>query len=457
MSLVAGRHLRLSAWIAGAVLTAAALRGVAAAPGERDPVQLFPDPARVAADYPDDVERYIALHLLFQAFQEATAGKHVSGAHAKLSAYQRAAGEVQQVYERGGRSSAAFRQFDERSGRLFRDPAFRKTLLARYGLAGSSASASASGAGTAAPARPSAVLFPPAGDVPSDAAIKAAFLSSGVVWAAAVVGMIAFASLLTRASGCALASPGAARAIAAAGPALPESLRVVSVPGRTYEIAVESGQVERKETSSETRVSTTTTQGEVHVQGDYVSTTPARTHTSVTTVQKDVLWVRRLDAREAPWTLWGGGFQVREGHVVSRVLRPEPGGDVCPLLAYNHNTDQLQPLPGADDAHGVRFFLPWVAVTLLGSVPGAFGLGMMFHRLGGLPQSTLAIQLLSLWIMGLIASAIVAAFVALRAGRRTFRKRSESFAGHTVELRRFLAASTPELTARLAAGRRPSG
>jgi hypothetical protein len=142
-------------------------------------------------------------------------------------------------------------------------------------------------------------------------------------------------------------------------------------------------------------------------------------------------------------------------HILSRISRPLEDGTSDMLLAYNHTTDQLVQMAGVHNAHVVRLLKAWLAIAFLGSLPGAFGLGMMFHRLGGLGDTSLPIALLTLWIMGGFASAMIAALVVLRIGKRVMARRNARFATHYLpQFHAFLAQRTPELTRRFAAGSR---
>lgn len=415
------------------VLATVLLTVVASARPIAAQTSILPDPRKVIADFGDDAERFTALQVLSQAALKVRGRE----AYDRASAYHRAAGELDQKYAQQGKTSEAFRLYQARRDQLFRDAAFEQSVLSRYHLAGAG--------GTGAPAK-KPPFFPPSGASPSDDAIKSAFLEASVVWVAGLIAMIVVGRLIIGASGYGPSARGART-----DPALPEPLRVVSVPGRSYAVELESGEVVEKESTMETSGHTTTTGGQVHIQGGDLYQTPIQTHTTLSSTQKDVIWVRS-ETRESPWTLRGGQLMARKGHLLSRISRPLGDGTSDMLLAYNHTTNQLVQMPGVHNAHVVRLLKAWLAIAFLGSLPGAFGLGMMFHRLGGLDTSSLPIALLTLWIMGGFASALIAALVVLRVGKGVMARRNARFATHYLpQFDGFLAQKTPELAKRFAA------
>jgi hypothetical protein len=146
-------------------------------------------------------------------------------------------------------------------------------------------------------------------------------------------------------------------------------------------------------------------------------------------------------------TFSSGAFRPGPGHILSTIERPSPDGTGDVLVAYNHTTDQCEMFLGVYAVHATRILAPWLLVTVAGSIPGAFGLGLLFHRLGGLSGHPLWVSLLALWIMGGVTSAIIAAFVALRAKAKLEAARTRSFVDdYLPDYRRFFNESTAALT-----------
>jgi hypothetical protein len=336
----------------------------------------FPDPGQVRADYPDDAERYIAFDILFNQLGEATRGGQARTNYQLSSAYLAGRNEVQTKYEQG-RDAEAYKTFTARSGSLFSDPSFKRAVLERYALTAPAASGTAAILGGSL----GSTLFPERTGDRSDDEIKAAFYEAIPIWAAGALVIVGLTWVLMRSAGdkTVKAPP---RAETRGGlPQLPDSLGTVSVSGRKYDVVMTSGLV---------------------------------TGTSARSEQEDLVWVRTLDGGETSWTVTGGAFKTRQGHIVSTIDRPLPDGGHDVLIAFNHTTGQLELFPGAHTVHATRFLFPCFVAAVTGSIPGAVGLGVLFHRLGGLTTSSLGIALLTLWIMGAFTSTIIAAFVAVR-------------------------------------------
>ena len=166
----------------------------------------------------------------------------------------------------------------------------------------------------------------------------------------------------------------------------------------------------------------------------------------MTTSREDLIWVRTADARETSWTLFGGAFKTRQGHILSSILRPLRDGTREFLLAYNHTTGQLADFNGLQTVHATYGFRAWILAAFFGSLPGAFGLGMMFHTLGGMPAAPLIIQLVTLWIMAGFASALVAVAVVFYMRKRINSRRNQAFVRQYLsQYREFFAQATPAL------------
>jgi len=395
------------------VLSTVALAALPAAAAQQDGVGVrFPDVAQVAADYPDDAERFIAFDILFNKLGDATRGTRTPGAYALSSAYLRARGEVQDKYDQQGRDSEAYKSFIDRSGRLFSDPSFKRSVYEKYGLT----NLPAAGSGTSGGSDGGFVLFPELPGDRSDAEIKAAFLEAFPIWAATTLGMIGLAWVLMRSAGVKTVRVPPPADSPFGLPQLPESLRTVSVAGRRYDVYTVSAQVIDRASGARTS-----------------GTDPVR--------------VRTTDRHETSLTFSSGAFNPGPGHILSTIERPSPDGTGDILVAYNHTTDQCEMFAGVYAVHATRFLAPWFLVALAGSIPGAFGLGLLFHRLGGLSGHLLWVSLLALWIMGGFTSAIIAAFVAVRMKVKTESARTRSFVNdYLPDYRRFFNESTAALT-----------
>jgi hypothetical protein len=399
--------------LAALVLATAALAASPAAAAQQDGVGVrFPDVSQVVADYPDDAERFIAFDILFNKLGEATRGTRTPGAYALSSAYLSARGEVQDKYDKQGRDSEVYKNFTNRSGRLFSDPTFKRSVYEKYGLT----NLPAAGSGTSGGSDGGFVLFPELPGDRSDAEIKAAFLEAFPIWAATALGMIGLAWVLMRSAGVKTVRVPPPADSPFGLPQLPESLRTVSVAGRRYDVYSSSAQV--------------------------IDRGPGG-RTSGT----DLVWVRTPDRHETSLTFSSGAFKPGPGHILSTIERPSPDGTGDVLVAYNHTTDQCEMFLGVHAVHATRILIPWLLVAVAGSIPGAFGLGLLFHRLGGLSGHPLWVSLLALWIMAGVTSAIIAAFVALRTKVKLEAARTRSFVDNYLpDYRRFFTDSTATLT-----------
>src|SRR5262245_48612992 len=128
-------HGAINATIAPLVLIALFV-GAARASAQTPAVgSRFPSVARVRADYPDDAERFIAFDILFRQLGEATRGTQSRTNYELANAYFSARGEILAAYEQQGNGSEAYKTFTARTGSLFSDPEFTRSLLDRYQLA----------------------------------------------------------------------------------------------------------------------------------------------------------------------------------------------------------------------------------------------------------------------------------------------------------------------------------
>lgn len=270
---------------------------------------------------------------------------------------------------------------------------------------------------TAASSLRALLLTHPGADT-SDAAYQAAFVEALPIWGAAMLVMIAVAWMVMRSAGVKPVKAPPDANYPAGLPQLPEDLRTVSVPGRRYAIVTTTGQVIDRQMSG---------------------------HPSLPHVQQDVLRVRLPDWTESSMTFISGAFMARPSDIVSTVARPFPDGTSDVLIAYNHTTDQLQMFLGMYAVHAATLLFPLLLVALVGSVPGAVGLAVMFHRVGGV-SDTVEVALLTVWVMGAIASSLVAPFVVLPMKRHIELRRNRRFVSDYIpEYRRFFSESTSAL------------
>jgi hypothetical protein len=231
-------------------------------------------------------------------------------------------------------------------------------------------------------------------------------------------------------------------------PPLPESLRVVKVPGLEYTIGVQSGMVLDKETTMKTQFQTTTTQGQVYNIGNQIHTQPGHTTTTATTTQTDLIWLLTPDKRETSWTFTGGSFKTRPGHLISAIVRCLPGGNMQFITAYNHVTKQFEVF-GAGGAHGTKNGR-WAWV--LGSLVGGVGFGMAIWVLLSIRPPEMhdaadrMLYPVSLFLEGLVVAAILEVFIVLWAKTKVWRRRNQSFERNYMQgLSQFLEQRTAML------------
>ncbi len=385
----------------------------------------FPEPNQIAQDFPDEVERYAVLNLLSETSREKAPGDT-----AMRGTYNRAADAIRMKYSIPG--GAAYDKFSERNFQLAADANFRRSVLEKYQLTNLPA-------GHAAPAMRNT-------DV-TDAMVKGAFLKASPFVIASLVLMIWLMGFLVRKASTHSAVNPPAVTVPGGLPALPESLRVVSLPLLRYSVEVVSALAVEKETTMHTHVHTSTSGGQVYTVGNEVQSTPIQTSTSVTTTQQDLVWVRTADKRETSWVFKGGTFKVRPGHILSVITQPGSDGSPEFLIAYNHNTGQFEEFRGIP--YGIRGgMMAWLLATLVGSVGFAIAFGII---LSIQPDSSAdpARRMLGPivdWIMGVIASAIAAFFISMTAGRKLSRQRQATYQRQYVpRFREFLGQCTPAL------------
>jgi hypothetical protein len=276
----------------------------------------------------------------------------------------------------------------------------------------------------------------------TDAMIKGALLKGSPFMIASLVVMVWLVRTRVR-SASTLSSVSPPQPSVADGlPTLPESLRVVSLPLLQYSVNLQSVIAFDKETTLHTNVHTSTSGGQVYTVGNQVHSTPIQTSTSVTTTQKDLIWVRTADKRETSWTFTGGAFKVRPGQIISGITQD---GRNDFMLVYNHNTGQLEQM---DTRHGSRGGWAWLLATLAGSIGFAIAVAILLS-LQPNPEADAVSRLLAPvvdWIMGVVPAAIIAFIIEAKArGKLAGQRDAEFQRKYLPQFRQFLEQCTPAL------------
>jgi hypothetical protein len=389
---------------------------------------LFPTAARVVADYPDDANRWGALTWLYRASMDRLPNGQYKASYQKSTEYQQTIGSIQEKYHLG--TPQADKAFADRITALSRDRAFGQQVLARYHL-------------------DSLPTGPATRPAPQPAANPEVELQKAVPWwlaTIALMGLVAWYRV-SRPVTYPIAPAPSGDAIA-----LPESLRVVHVPGSTYALEIDAGQVLEEKTWTETHYSTYTTQGSVQQLGDTLYVFPGRQQMTATTVQKDRFWLRDAAGRESAWVISGGVFTARVGHILSRVGTRE-GENVDFIVACNHSTEQCVVFNGSVKRyHGAPTRRAWLISTLIGTLGWVVGGWNLIPLLG---QDSFAMALLSFAILGLIGSVLIGLFLTSWIQTRIFLRRNAYFARtYLPAIRKFLLEQSPAVIARFGAASR---
>jgi hypothetical protein len=404
-------------------------------------VARYPEPAKVAADYADDAERYAALKVLYDDLGAKTTGGHVPGAYAKSSAYFAAFQSVTAKYMNLKKDAPESVAYSDHVSRLFKDAAFRRAVIEKYGLADLPDARPATQPGVAAQPAPGS------GDV-TDSMIQAACLRAlPFVLASLAAATLACRALLPNSVGYPSGRsepmpppPGV--------PAMPESLRVVSLPGVEYCVETSCGIVIEKETTIATTVHTTTTGGQAYAVGNEVHFTPSQTQTTASSVRTDLIWVRTPEGREESWSFTGGTFKARTGQIITLITRTLPDGSSERLFVYNHATGQLEWCDGIGHANAVSHTAAWWSAFAISSVGMAIAVEILLS-IGPDPIQGL-IGWVAAWIVGAIPAVIAAFVVEGVVHRGVARRRNAPFVDRYVPgFREYLEQITPALQKRL--------
>jgi len=211
-------------------------------------------------------------------------------------------------------------------------------------------------------------------------------------------------------------------------PAMPEPVRVVTLPGLEYTVGVRSGLVLDKESRTDTHVTTTMRQGQVYEMAGQLHTTPGQVMTTSTTTLTEVVWLLTPLKEERSWTFTGGEFRTRPGHLISTIVRLMPNDMMEFVAAYNHTTKQFKYF-GSGKAHMPKNGRwAWLLSLLVGGV--GFGIAFWIVLSISPPEhrDPAWIYPASLFIiMGAVAGGVLALFVVLFGKKRIFNKRERTF------------------------------
>jgi hypothetical protein len=434
----------------------------------QDVTARFPDPKQVAADYPDDVERFVAFSTLYDALM-ADAPKPMSRAnYEKSSIYMATYNGIASLHMQQG--MPAYRPWAAQRDKTLDDFTFRHSVLEKYQLTSLS---------PIARPPPPVVTASPTYQNNSGQTAQATFAQPNgtpqiydqsspgerlnrlcvrafPIVLVSLVGMIWLPWLmLNRAGKKRLSTPPQLNTYGEL-PPLPESLRVIRLPGVRYYVKTFSGLVLDKQTAVYTSSFTTTTADRVETIGNMEKRTPGETTTTRTSRRVDTLRIRTPDLREDSWTLTGGsGDKIFVGQVITCIARPVKADYSEFVLVYNHNTGELVRVEeGLDDAHRPGGFVGWLAQplsTLVGSVGFAIlvayfltsGIGNLIN-VGGIDF------FIGLWVVGGFCALTVAFFTMhLLKYKITQRRNARLISQYGPQFRQYFEQITPGLKQRL--------
>lgn len=440
------RFSRSPAWtiaILAAVLGGVALAPAAAAMSDSQTRAIeahFPDPQQILADFPDQPQRTAALIVMRNELY-ITNGKWADG---KVAGYNRALKEVRAeqtragiVLDNGGLTHDQRVLTHAGSGDPRVKP-FRRMLFAKY-----------------LPGQPNSQAREDKAIGDQDQQVFAELRVLGVALAVILLVMIVpwiYVRMRYPRTG-----PPAVEAAPSGDPlTLPAWLAEVRLPRLSYAVEWISGCVFDIKAWNNVEMEVTASGGGVSVNPNVpahsphqVNVRPITIRTKTTNTREDQIWVRDLDGGQRTWTFIGGGFAVGPGQIVSILTLAGQGDDGPTLLAYNHDTRQLETFGNRplDAVHRVPGLPPWIAATLVGTVGslalgGAVGIGMRAMT-GGL--SGLLAGLVPAVIFGGIGTLLVKAYYGIR--RSSAYKRV-----YLPAYRSLFERATPDLRAAFAGG-----
>jgi len=379
------RFARLGVGTPSAILMVVTLAASMPAARAAEVAARFPDPRQVSGDYPDEVQRYVAFEVLEHELGRDAPRPQSPASYQKYFAYGAAYTAIENAHLAQGPRSAQYQQWARARDTLLDDLGFRRSVLARYGVADFPALGRApptpSMGGVPGGRTPSAALAPQRPEpLTNQQILRRAFYRALPVTLPCFVLMFVLPWLMISRSGIRQAPRSLPPNPDPKLPPLPESLRVIRLPAVCYPIATASGLVLDTRISYSART-THYLATQTATAGPYAGQPVATSHTEL--VRCDHLRVRTTRLSEAAWTLYGGGFEVFAGQTISVVLRQRKDRDFDILLVYNHNTGalgaQTEQLTDAHRARGlfsqtVSFFAGVLPCTALAAMAVASGI-----------------------------------------------------------------------------------
>jgi hypothetical protein len=365
----------LSGFVLGALITVVP-RGLAQNP---DVSAKFPEPATVVADYPDEAERWGAFNVLYAALNNAAPKPMSKPAYAKFFAYQ---SSYDAIVTAKMADRQSYKDFNARCEKLFTNTNFAHSVLQKYGLSAYAkhqpALAQGPSPGPAPPQRKPFSTPVPEPNPITDAWPYPQSFPLLLLFLLPVAFCTWIALQLTGSGRAVLPTPAP---VAGGLPALPESLRAVSVPGVRYAVYVLSGIILQKEENVFTQSYSTTTAGSmIPMGGRQFHHVPGQTTTHTESTREQIIWVRTPQKIEQSWTLYNSDIRLRPGQIVSVLVRPlsKDTGDI--LLAYNHTTGTLDKCPAMQKAHGNRGFIRREIVQWTANLAAGLGAAVVTRR-----------------------------------------------------------------------------
>jgi hypothetical protein len=254
-----------NAWLLIAIFIFVAGFAIRSPAQNQDGTGMFPDPGKVTADYPDEVQRYAAFSTLYDALM-ADAPKPMSKANYEKSfTYTAVYNGIENEHLMAGRQSPVYQTWAAQRDKMIDDFTLRRSVLEKYHLAALTP--------IARPPPPSAVNTAPGYQPSSGQAAQTTFVLPNVnqqiydqsspgerlnrlcvrafpVVAVSLVAMIWLPWLMLGRSGIKsrFTKPPTLEPDGNL-PPLPESLRVIQLPGVRYYVKTFSGLVLGKETA----------------------------------------------------------------------------------------------------------------------------------------------------------------------------------------------------------------
>lgn len=356
----------------------------------------FPPTERVVAEHSDPAELWATLKVLTEEVQRSAPNGSMTPLFAE---YYNAMNDVDFRLRQEG-TAAGYDAFSLRVRELLAEERFRGRVLERYSLGGART----------------------ASDEPEDE-MDVALRRSVPYWIAALIVIgIASPTLVYFLDRHRLR--GSPRQGSVTPPTLPESLRTVSVLGRSYDVEEFTGQVIDKESHTEQQTHVTTTGGGTTIVGDQVFVSPTQVHVSNTVTRKDALWMRDAAGNESAWNFTNAALQARAGHMLSAIAWRDASGHAQFLLAYNHTTGQLDSFDGLNLAHRPRRLAAWIGTTFVG---GGAVLYALLGFVDGVQTTLPALFIPSNWPAPLAVAAVVALLTVAISAALLQKFRTQSF------------------------------